>query len=89
MRKVELVKKVLLPDAAESISFVWLEWRRQKLPLAIFLLLCLNLIIAPAIYAAADGTLERRSAWALGVLGLVTLGLIVYLFIVVFQPERF
>ncbi len=89
MKKVELVEKILIPDVAESISFVWLEWRRQKLPLVIFFVLCLNLLVAPVVYAAADGTLERRSAWALGVLGLVTLGLIVYLFIVVFQPERF
>lgn len=87
MKKV--VESILLPNLAQSISFVWLEWRRQKLPLVIFLVLCLNLLVAPAIYAAADGTLERRSAWALGVLGLVTLGLVVYLFVVVFQPERF
>lgn len=86
---MKTIEKILLPNLAESISFVWLEWRRQKLPLVIFLVLCLNLLVAPAIYAAADGTLERRSAWALGVLGLVTLGLVVYLFVVVFQPERF
>ncbi len=88
MKKVESIADILLPGIAESISFVWLEWRRQKLPLAIFLVLCLNLIIAPTVYAAA-GSLERSSAWALGLLGLVTLGLTVYLFIVVFQPERF
>lgn len=88
MKKVESIADIILPGIAESISFVWLEWRRQKLPLAIFLVLCLNLIIAPTVYAAA-GSLERRSAWALGLLGLVTLGLTVYLFIVVFQPERF
>lgn len=74
---------------AEGISFVWFEWRRQKLPLAIFLLLCLNLIITPAVYAATDGTLERRHAYAISVLGLVTLGLVVYLFDVVFRPERY
>ena len=87
--RIESITDVLLPGIAESISFVWLEWRRQKLPLAIFLVLCLNLIIAPTVYAATNGSLERRSAWALGLLGLVTLGLTVYLFIVVFQPERF
>jgi len=73
----------------EGISFVWFEWRKQKLPLTIFLLLSLNLVIAPAVYAASSGTLERRSAWAIGVLGLVTLGLVVYLFDVVFRPERY
>jgi K+-transporting ATPase KdpF subunit len=76
-------------DMVKAISFVWDEWRRQKLPLAIFIMLCLNLAIAPAVYAVADGTLERRSAWAIGILMLVTLALAVYLFVVIFQPERF
>ena len=66
-----------------------IEWRRRKLPLYAFLLLCLNLVVAPAVYAAADGSLERRHAYALGLLGLLTFGLVVYLFAVVFQPERF
>ncbi len=66
-----------------------IDWRRHKLPLYAFLLLCLNLIIAPAVYAAASGALERRHAYALGILGLLTFGLVVYLFVVVFQPERF
>lgn len=84
--------KVLLPTpslVAEAISFVWFQWRRQKLPLVIFLVLCLNLVIAPVVYAAADGGLERRYAYAISGLYLVTLGLAVYLFVVVFQPERF
>lgn len=66
-----------------------IEWRRQRISLAIFFVLCLNLFVAPAVYAAADGGLERRYAYAIGLLGLVTLGLVVYLFVVVFQPERF
>ncbi|MBW4663290.1 MAG: K(+)-transporting ATPase subunit F [Chroococcus sp. CMT-3BRIN-NPC107] len=66
-----------------------IEWRRQKMPLYAFLLLCFNLAIAPAVYAAASGALERRHAYALGILGLLTFGLVVYLFVVVFQPERF
>jgi len=45
-------------EAKEGI--VWSESRRQQLPLVIFLVLCLNLVIAPAVYAAAEGTLERR-----------------------------
>jgi len=76
-------------DVVEGIGFVWSQWRRQKLPLAVFLVLCLNLAIAPAVYAASGGQLERRYAYALGLLGLVTVGLVVYLFVVVFQPERF
>ena len=76
-------------EAKEGITFVLSQWRRQRLPLVIFLVLCLNIVIAPAVYAAAEGTLERRHAYAIGVLGLVTFGLAVYLFVVVFQPERF
>jgi K+-transporting ATPase KdpF subunit len=85
MKRVGLLGGVL----PEGICWVWSRWRRQQLPLAIFVVLCLNLVIAPVVYAAADGVLERRSAWAIGILGLVTLGLAVYLFVVVFQPERF
>lgn len=88
-KEVGLLDKFLPMDLVEAISFVWSEWRSQKLPLAIFVALCLNLLIAPIVYAAADGTLERRSAWAIGVLGLVSLAVVVYLFVVVFQPERF
>ena len=65
------------------------EWRRQRLPVGIFVLLCINVVIAPAVYAASDGALERTYAYALGLLALVTLGLVAYLFVVVFQPERF
>jgi len=89
MNKVKLLGGNLPMQVNEGISFVWFEWRKQKLPLTIFLLLSLNLVIAPAVYAASSGTLERRSAWAIGVLGLVTLGLVVYLFDVVFRPERY
>lgn len=88
MKRIKVLGGILPVDIAEGITFVWSQWRREQLPLAIFLLLCLNLVIAPAVYAA-DGTLERRYAYAIGLLGLVTLGLIVYLFDVVFRPERY
>jgi len=64
---------------------VWSESRRQQLPLVIFS--GAEPGDCPAVYAAAEGTLERRYH-AIGVLGLVTLALTVYLFVVVFQPER-
>jgi K+-transporting ATPase KdpF subunit len=88
-REFKEFNKFLLADIVEPISFIWSQWRRQKLPLMIFIGLCLNLVVAPVVYAAADGVLERRSAWAIGVLGFITLALVVYLFFVVFQPERF
>lgn len=84
-----LLNRVLAAEVKEGIAFVWIEWRRQKLPLVIFLVICLNLLVAPVVYAAVDSSFERRHAWTIGLLGLVTLGLLVYLFDVVFRPERY
>lgn len=89
MIKVNLRNRVLSVEMFEEVAFVWREWRRQRLPLGIFVLLCLNLVLAPAVYAATSGTLERRQVWAIGVLILITVVLAGYLFVVVFQPERF
>ncbi|NEU72381.1 potassium-transporting ATPase subunit F [Hassallia byssoidea VB512170] len=88
MKKVNFQYKFLAMDGVQAILFVWWRWYKQKLPLVIFIVLCLNLVIAPVVYAA-DSTLERRSAWAIGVLGFVTVALIIYLFDVIFRPERY
>lgn len=89
MKRADLPGKLLPMNFIQTFSNIESQWRRYKLPLTIFIGLCLNLIIAPVVYAAADGTLERRSAWAIGILGGVTLAIVIYLFLVVFQPERF
>lgn len=89
MKRVSNFSGVLSMEVVEGIAFVWERSRRQRLPLGIFVLLCVNLILAPAVYAATSGTLERRQAWAIGVLILLTVVLAGYLFVVVFQPERF
>jgi K+-transporting ATPase KdpF subunit len=89
MKGVDLVGGFLSVEVVEGVGFVWSRWYRQKLPLVIFLVLCLNLVVAPAVYAATSGAVARFSAYAIGLLGLVTLGLCIYLFVVVFQPERF
>ncbi|MBD2775626.1 potassium-transporting ATPase subunit F [Iningainema tapete] len=68
---------------------IWTEWRRQKLPLYLFLAICFNLVVAPLVYAATGETLERTQAWALGLLGLTAVGLSTYLFFVMFVPEKF
>jgi K+-transporting ATPase KdpF subunit len=70
------------------LVIVGVRWCRQRLPLQLLIALCLNLTIAPTVYAAVDG-LQRRQAWAIGLLGLVTVGLAIYLFDVVFRPERY
>jgi hypothetical protein len=48
--------------------------------------MCLNLIIAPAVYAAADESLTKKAAWGLSLLGFAIVGLAVYLIVVIFQP---
>lgn len=63
--------------------------RRHRLYLGLFLALCLNLAMAPAVWATTNGTIARSTAYAIGLLGLVVIGLAGYLFFVIFQPERF
>ena len=65
------------------------SFARAKIPLVIFLFLSLNVILAPVVYAATNETWQRTQAYALGMLGLVTLMLVIYLFDVVFRPERY
>lgn len=86
--KVDLSDKHLFSWLTESRSLLRSQWQKRPLPLQLFLLLCLNLAIAPAVQAAG-GELTRGNAYALGLLGLVILGLAVYLFVVILQPERF
>ncbi|WP_335101689.1 hypothetical protein [Nostoc sp.] len=46
-----------------GISFVWSQWHKQHLPLAIFILLCLNVVTAPVVSAVANSILERPAGW--------------------------
>lgn len=89
MKRVDLLNEILPFEVAEGIEDAIAHLRRRPLPLQLFLLLCLNLVIAPAVYAATNAEISKTQAWAIGLLGLVTLGLTIYLFVVVFQPERF
>lgn len=49
----------------------------------------INLVFAPVVYAASSGTISREQSYALGLLGVVTVALSIYLFAVIFQPEKF
>lgn len=90
MKRNQVINHILPPKWKEAIELLQMLWRRHPLSVHIFLLMCFNLVIAPAVYAAAgDDDLTRKAAWSLGLLGLLTLGLSVYLFVVIFQPERF
>jgi hypothetical protein len=62
---------------------------KHKLPLFLFLAMCFNLVVAPVVYAATGEQFSHFQAWALGLLGLVTLSLSIYLFFVMFIPEKF
>ncbi len=87
--------KPLLPplqtttETLGEISELWSAWRKQRLPLYLFLALCFNLVVAPVVYAASNNEFSRSQAWSLGLLGLGTLTLSVYLFFVMFVPEKF
>lgn len=83
------MNRLKLKQYTENLLEIWLEWRKQKLPLYLFLALCFNLIVAPLVYAASGNELSRSQAWALGLLGLGTVALSIYLFFVMFVPEKF
>ncbi len=75
----------LLTDRAELREFS----RRNYRSIAIFFLLCLNLPLAQAVYAGTGAEMTPKTAWAIALLGLVMLGLCIYLFAVILQPEKF
>ncbi len=62
---------------------------RGRIPLYLFLALCFNLFVATIVYAANNEALSRSQAWSLALLGLGTVALSIYLFFVIFAPERF
>jgi K+-transporting ATPase KdpF subunit len=64
------------------------KWRRQKLPLILLLALGFNIAIVPLVFAATV-KLEPRHTYTITGLGIIILGLIIYLFDVVFRPERY
>jgi len=69
--------------------FIKLRSHPQKLAVYFLIILGLNLILSPLVQASTGGILSRGQSYALGLLGLVTVSLFVYLFVVIFQPERF
>ncbi|NJM67737.1 MAG: potassium-transporting ATPase subunit F [Acaryochloris sp. RU_4_1] len=73
----------------EAIQKIGLQLVHKKIPRYLFLVLCVNLIVAPGVQAATGNELSRLQAYALGILGLVTVAYSIYLFVVMFQPERF
>ncbi|MBC7823158.1 MAG: potassium-transporting ATPase subunit F [Candidatus Parcubacteria bacterium] len=89
MKRFDVRPPVLTAQIAEDMTEIWSEWRRQKLPLYLFLGLCFNLVLAPAVFAATGGEMSRSQTYWLSALGLVTIALAIYLFFVMFVPEKF
>lgn len=89
MKRFNGLRDMLPRDISEAGEMLGEQWKRNPLPIIWFLVLCLNLVIAPSVDAATGVEITRKSAYAIGLLGLVTFGLFVYLFVVIFQPERF
>ncbi len=89
MKRFHIRPPVLTAQIAEDLSEIWSEWRRQKLPLYLFLGLCFNLVLAPAVFAATGGEMSRSQTYWISALGLVTIALAIYLFFVMFVPEKF
>jgi K+-transporting ATPase KdpF subunit len=72
-----------------ELASLWQAWNRRRYPTYIFLALCFNVVLASTAFAATGDTFSRPQIYALGILGLGTVALSAYLFVVMFQPERF
>ena len=62
---------------------------QKRVPKILLLALLSAVTIAPAVQAATVIPLDRGQVLALVLLGITTISLSVYLFVVIFQPERF
>ncbi len=89
MKPIHIRRTITASPVLGEKTAIWRQWRRQKLPLYLFLAMCFNLVVAPVVYATAAEKLSRSQSWGLGLLGLVILGLCIYLFFVMFIPEKF
>ena len=69
----------------ETLSRFW----QKRLPKALLLSLLTAVTIAPTVQAATGISLDRGQTFAIVLLGMTTLSLSIYLFVVIFQPERF
>jgi hypothetical protein len=80
-------KPELKAELKQYLSF--LTHPKHSRSLQLFLLICFNLIAAPAIYAANSEVFSRSQAYAVGLLGIAMVSFSIYLFVVMFQPEKF
>ncbi|MEA5571708.1 potassium-transporting ATPase subunit F [Calothrix sp. UHCC 0171] len=83
-----MLNKLKNYQSREFIFNIWRSFRRTKLPLIIFLGVSLNIIFLPIVYAATD-KIEPRHTYAIAGLSIIAFGIIIYLFDVIFRPERY
>ncbi len=88
MKNLKLVNEfqTLLVDITPELQSLG---RLRSFSFKLFLAVCLNVVIAPTVMAATGGTFSRLNAYAIGLLLLVTVGLAIYLMMVMLQPQRF
>ena len=83
------MKKILPTNLSiADLQDLWQLATKKQYPKYLFLALCLNLIVAPAVYAANADSFSRYQAYALGLSGIATVVFSIYLFAVMFQPEK-
>ena len=88
--KLDKLNKFVLPEnLKETTEIISDRWIKNPLATVIFVGMSLNLIFAPMVMAATGAEITRQTAYAIGILYCVTVALSVYLFTVIFQPERF
>lgn len=61
----------------------------RKFPYLLFAGLLTNAAIAPAVSAASNEAISRSTAYAIGSLVVIVLGLAIYLAFVIIHPEKF
>jgi K+-transporting ATPase KdpF subunit len=76
-------------NTIETIQNISDRLLKNSLAKVLFVTINLNLVIAPVVMAASGTEITRNTAYAIGILYCVTIALSIYLFTVIFQPERF
>ncbi|MBI1241931.1 potassium-transporting ATPase subunit F [Umezakia ovalisporum] len=61
----------------------------KNLLLAFFLTVVLNLFLLQTVYAVTSDQISRAASYPIALLALATIGVSLYLFVVIFQPEKF
>lgn len=88
--KLDKINKFLLDrNVIETMQDIGDRFIKNLVAKVLFLTMSLNLVISPAVMAASGNEITRNTAYAIAILYGVTIALSIYLFTVIFQPERF